>query len=96
MMKALSCNRVFSLNKYTIIGLLAGACTTSAFFPQMVQTLKTKHTKDISLGMYSLMTFGILAWFLYGLAIKDLPVILANGVAFIAAGIILVCKLTYK
>ena len=37
----------------TIMGYLVGVCTTSAFLPQAVKIVKTKHTKDISLIMYS-------------------------------------------
>ena len=81
---------------YTILGLTAALCTTVSFFPQLVKTVQTRHTKDISLAMYSLITLGILLWFFYGLCIKDVPVILANGVAFIATGIILIYKVVFK
>jgi len=84
------------MNNYTIIGLVAAACTTISFFPQLIKTVKTRHTKDISLGMYFLISIGILIWFVYGAIINDLPLILANGISFIATGIILGYKLIYK
>jgi MtN3 and saliva related transmembrane protein len=81
---------------HTIIGFAAAICTTISFFPQLIKTIQTKHTKDISLGMYSLITLGILLWFIYGIYIKDLPIIIANGISFIATGIIFIYKLIYK
>lgn len=80
----------------TIIGLLAAICTTISFLPQAIKTIKTKNTSGISLGMYSLFSFGTLLWFIYGITDKNLPVALANGVTLIFACIILIYKLRYK
>jgi MtN3 and saliva related transmembrane protein len=66
-----------------IIGYLAGFCTATAQFPQALKVIKTGETKSISMGMYSIMTFGILCWFLYGVLLQNLPMILANGVCLI-------------
>lgn len=84
------------MNWITALGFLAAICTTVSFFPQLIKTIKTKHTKDISFGMYLLLTIGIFLWFLYGLLIKDTPVIVANAIAFVATLIIFVFKLIYK
>ena len=43
----------------TILGYLAAFCTTLAFVPQALKVYKSKHTKDISIGMFSLMNIGI-------------------------------------
>lgn len=51
----------------TVMGYLSGACTTTAFLPQAIKILKTKHTKDLSLGMYAILTSGIGLWCAYGL-----------------------------
>ena len=66
-----------------IVGYLAGFCTAIAQFPQAFKVIKTGETHSISIGMYTIMTFGILFWFVYGLLIPDLPMILANGVCLI-------------
>ena len=66
-----------------IIGYLAGFCTATAQFPQAVKVIKTGDTQSISLGMYCIMTFGILLWFLYGVFLVNFPMILANGVCLI-------------
>jgi MtN3 and saliva related transmembrane protein len=67
----------------TIVGYLAGFCTAIAQFPQAYKVLKTGDTHSISLGMYSIMTFGIVLWMIYGLLIPDFPMIIANAVCLI-------------
>jgi MtN3 and saliva related transmembrane protein len=62
-----------------IVGYLAGFCTASAQFPQAYKVIRTGDTHSISVGMYTIMTLGILFWFTYGVLIPDLPMIIANG-----------------
>ena len=59
----------------TLIGLLAACCTTVAFIPQVIQILRTGNVDGISLMMYSVFTVGVTCWLIYGLALKDLPMI---------------------
>lgn len=79
-----------------IIGILAGLCTTIAFLPQVFKTWRTKSAKDLSLGMFSIFCTGVALWLTYGILIRDLPIILANGFTFILAGSLLYFKLIYK
>ena len=79
----------------TIIGLLAAACTTAAFVPQVVRSARSKHTKDISLAMYSLFTGGISLWLAYGLLLRNIPLICANSVTLVLALAVLRLKLRY-
>lgn len=67
----------------TIIGYMAGICSAICQFPQAYKVLSTKDTHSISVGMYSIMTTGVVFWFVYGLLINDLPMILANGIGLI-------------
>jgi len=75
------------------IGLLAAFLTTTAFFPQMIKTVKTKSTGDLSLPMYSLMFSGTVSWLIYGLLKHDLPVTLANAVSSLASFVIFYYKI---
>ena len=79
----------------TILGLAAAACTTISFVPQATKAWRTRSTKDISLGMFALMTVGIVLWGLYGVVRMDLPLILSNIVTFCLAGTILYLKLRH-
>jgi MtN3 and saliva related transmembrane protein len=77
-----------------ILGYLAALLTTLAFVPQAILTLRTRNTRDLSLGMYGLFTLGLACWLSYGLLKKDLPIILANIITLILASSILLTKLT--
>ncbi len=67
----------------TLIGMLAAACTTFAFFPQAYKIYKTKRTQDLSVPMYVIFSIGILLWLIYGIIINNLPIICANAITFI-------------
>jgi len=78
------------------IGLFAAACTTLSYIPQAVKIIKTRHTKDISLGMYVILEMGIASWLTYGILIQDPPIIVANVITLIFTTTILGLKLKYK
>ena len=81
------------MDAVTLLGMAAGTLTTVSFLPQVIRTWKTRSTKDISGGMFSLFCTGIFLWIIYGFSINSLPVIITNIVTFILAFIILVLKL---
>ena len=74
----------------TILGYLAAFCTTLAFVPQALKVYKSKHTQDISIGMFSLMNIGIVLWLVYGFLITSYPIIIANAVTIIFSMYILI------
>ncbi len=76
-------------------GYLAATCTTLAFVPQAVKTIRSRDTHGISLWMYVVFTFGIACWFLYGLFLDSWPMIVSNAVTFLLAALILRMKLKY-
>jgi len=84
------------MDTFTIIGLMAGFCTTVAFLPQVMKTWRTKSAKDLSLGMYLIFCTGVGLWLTYGIMIGDLPIILTNIVTLFLALSILYFKLTFK
>lgn len=77
------------------IGTAAATLTTTAFIPQALQVLRTRHTKDISLGMYVIFTSGVALWAIYGWMIGSWPVIAANVLTLLLAGSVLVMKLCF-
>ncbi len=84
------------MDAITVVGLVAAAFTTISLLPQLLKVWKTKSTKDISTGMFTLFGSGVLLWFIYGFFVKDAPIIIANSLAFIQAAVILVFKIKYK
>jgi len=71
------------------LGYVAAILTTSSFFPQAVQTLRTRDTSGISLGMYVMFTSGVVIWALFGLVSGDGPVLVSNLITAVPAGLIL-------
>lgn len=78
---------------FTLLGLTAGMLTTVSFLPQVIKTWKMKETRDISLWMYIALCTGIILWIIYGVLIKDLPLIVANSFSLVLASIILFFKI---
>ena len=84
-----------SFSGATVLGFLAAICSTFAFLPQVLKTWRTRSTKDISLGMFLVLVAGIVLWLVYGLIRGDIPLIAANAVTLLFAGVILFFKLRY-
>lgn len=83
------------MNLTTLIGAMAAILTTSAYIPQVIRIFKTRETKDISLLMYIILTTGIFLWLVYGLILRDTPIIAANGLTFIFSIIVMALKLKH-
>ena len=83
------------MNSIALLGLIAATCTTISFVPQVIQILKTRNTKSISLGMYILFTFGIVCWLFYGIFLGAAPLIIGNAITLVLALIILIFKIIY-
>ncbi len=76
-----------------VIGAVAGIMTTLAFVPQVVKTWRTRSTRDISLGMWLLFWLGVALWTVYGALLAAWPIIVANVLTLVLAGIVVVIKL---
>jgi len=73
-----------------IIGSIAAFLTTVCFIPQACKVIKSKHTEGISIIMYVLFSTGVFFWFIYGVMLNSLPIIIANFITFALALTILV------
>ena len=76
-----------------LIGYLAAVLTTASFLPQAILTVKTRDTRSLSLGMYSMFTLGVLLWLVYGIYLSNIAIIVANAITFLLAAAILVVKI---
>jgi MtN3 and saliva related transmembrane protein len=56
---------------------------------------KSRSTTDISLGMFLILCLGIVLWLVYGGIRGDVPLIVANLVTLVLAGLILLLKLKH-
>lgn len=80
----------------THLGLVAGAITTSAGIPQVVRAYRTKHTRDISIWQPVLLNIGMALWLVYGVALGDLPLIVANAFSIVCYSALIVMKFRYR
>jgi MtN3 and saliva related transmembrane protein len=78
-----------------LIGALASTLTTIAFVPQVWRAWKTRSARDLSLPMYLIFTTGVVLWFVYGLLIGAMPIIVGNAVTLLLAGAVLAMKLKF-
>ncbi|MBR9971675.1 SemiSWEET transporter [Magnetospirillum sulfuroxidans] len=79
-----------------VIGSIAGTLTTLAFVPQVVKTLRTRQTRDISTAMWLMFCAGVALWLVYGLLLAAWPIIVANALTLVLAGVVLGVKLANR
>ena len=80
----------------TLLGFAAGTLTTLSFVPQVHKAWRSKHCEDLSLGMLLAFGLGVFLWLIYGLVLRDLPIILANAVTLALILALLVLKAKYR
>lgn len=80
------------MDRIRLLGLAAAACTTASFLPQVVRAWRTGDTAGISGWMYGIFCTGVVLWLAYGVAIGDLPLVVANAVTLLLAGAVLALK----
>jgi MtN3 and saliva related transmembrane protein len=84
------------MDSIILVGLVAGALTTSSSIPQAVKILKTRSAKDVSEWFFMLMSAGMLLWLVYGLARMDVAIVLWNAVSLGLCIVILALKRIYS
>jgi len=84
-----------TMNFANWIGTAAATLTTLSFLPQVWKIIRSRHTADISLGMYALFTLGVAFWLVYGILNDSWPIIFANSITLLLAGTVLVMKLKF-
>lgn len=70
----------------TVFGTLSGI----ANFPQVLKIFKRKSAKDISIITYTFLFIGAIIWILYGIEIKNFPIIITNIFGGINLGLVVI------
>ena len=78
------------------LGFFAGLLTVSSFLPQVIRSWRTRQTRDLSLGMFTLLTTASSLWIIYGVLTSDWPVILTNAAMVALNGALAVAKVRYS
>lgn len=79
-----------------LVGSAAAFLTTLAFVPQVMKTMRSRSTRDISTAMWSLFSAGVTLWLVYGLLLDAWPIIVANALTLGMAVIVLTITLRNK
>jgi MtN3 and saliva related transmembrane protein len=62
-----------------LLGYVAGTITTLAFVPQVIRSLRTRSTGDLSRAWLGSFITGVTLWLVYGLLLREPPIVLANA-----------------
>jgi len=81
------------MNATLLLGYSAAAISTASFAPQAWKIIRSRETKDISLGMYLLTVMGFALWLAFGFAERQWPLVISNSICFLLSGFILVMKI---
>jgi MtN3 and saliva related transmembrane protein len=76
----------------TLIGSAAGCIGLYSLVPQVVKCCRTGDVAAISLRMFTVRTFGLLLWSVYGYALGSLPVLVFSALGLVMSSTILVLK----
>lgn len=82
------------MNAVETVGYAASLLSILNQFPQAIKVIKTKDTHSISLTMYIIVVVCITMWLVYGIMLKDGPLIWANALSLIPIVYIFIMKLT--
>lgn len=77
----------------SIIGYLAAVLSTASFAPQAWKIIRARRTKDISAGMYVLTVAGFGMWLIFGILMRQWPLIVSNAICLLLSAFILFMKL---
>ena len=75
---------------FAILATIAGSAMALSNVFQAVKIFSRKSAFDISKFMYIVLTIGTFIWLLYGIEIKNFPIVISNGIGFIINIIILI------
>lgn len=78
-----------------ILATIAGSGMALSQVFQAVKIFRSKSALDISKPTYIILTIGAFVWVLYGIGIKNIPIIVSNGIGFIATTTVIVSCILY-
>ena len=81
------------MNLISVIGVLAAIVSTINQLPQAFKTIRSKDTHSLSLWMYIMVWVATSLWLLYGILLKDFPLILSNSISILPITYILGTKI---
>jgi len=81
------------MSSLAIVGFLASLLSILNQFPQAIKVFRTQDTKSLSLVMYCIVVVAISLWLVYGILLKDSPLIWANALSLVPIIYIFIVKM---
>jgi MtN3 and saliva related transmembrane protein len=79
-----------------VFGYLGASTLIITFIPQLYLTYKTKKVENLSLGFLCLQELTCVLFLIYGILLKEIPLIIANSLVGIQGIALLSMKIMYK
>jgi MtN3 and saliva related transmembrane protein len=81
---------------WTVLGMIAGVCTTGCFVPQFVKNWREGDSGAVSKRMYVVSVAGFCLWLVHGFMIGSAPIVVFNALNVLLTGAILVLKIRHQ
>ena len=76
--------------------MAAGSISAITFLPQVIKTWKSRSAGDISLLTFTFATTSVVMWLIYGIILRDIPIIYTNSLVLICSVIMLYFKFRFR
>lgn len=84
------------MHLFNIFVTIMGVVMSLGYFPQAYKIWKERSSKNISIPAFIIFSLGTLTWFIYGILLKDITIILGFTLGVIGSWSVLLMTLMYK
>ena len=77
------------------VGTAAAVCSVLSFAPQIVKIVRTREVEGVSIRTYLITVCGFALWIAYGIRLAAWPITIANTLALIMSGSVLLLRWRY-
>lgn len=84
------------MDQFIVIGLVAGLITTLGYVPQVIKGYRSGSMEDVSILMPLVLILGMSLWLVYGIILRDIPIMLWNAVSVILNSGMVILKIRYE
>ena len=79
-----------------VLATIFGMAMSFGYFTQTYKIIQRKSASDVSLLTYLIFGSGVTVWLIYGISIRDMPIIVSNIVAIIGAASVIIAYVVYR
>lgn len=79
-----------------ILATIMGIITGLSFFPQTIKIIKRKSSEDISLLTYGILGVGAVIWLIYGISVRDVPIMVSYTIGGISTFSVIIAYFVYR